>query len=227
MFDAIIPLRSGSKGIKDKNLIKFQGELLVNFTLKKILKIKEIRKIFILTDSIAYKKKILKHKKIDLSYIRPNKLSKDNSKINDLIYNFIKWSEGKFDINRVLFFQVTNPLISLNEINKSVSFIKKKKIESLIHVSEMLEPPYECVNKLGKNWKLLSKKQITNRQNFKKFFFITGSMYFFTKKFFLKYKKMYNSKSYAYEVDKINFVDINTSFDYEIAKLLYKKKYRN
>ena len=74
---------------------------------------------------------------------------------------------------------------------------------------------------------MLSKKQITNRQNFKKFFFITGSMYFFTKKFFLKYKKMYNSKSYAYEVDKINFVDINTSFDYEIAKLLYKKKYRN
>ena len=73
MFDAIIPLRSGSKGIKDKNLIKFKGELLVNFTVKKLLKINHIRRIFILTDSTSYKKKIIKNKKIDLSYNRPKK----------------------------------------------------------------------------------------------------------------------------------------------------------
>ena len=227
MFDAIIPLRSGSKGIKNKNLIKFQGDLLVNFTIKKLLKIKDIKTIFVLTDSNLYKKKIIKHKKIDLSYKRPKSLSKDNSSINHVVLDFLKKTKNSLKLDKLLFFHVTTPLISIKEIKKSINFIKKKKITSLIHVSEMIEAPYECINRKGLNWKLLTKKYVTNRQNFKKFYFITGSMYYFTKKFFLKNKRAYTEKSYAYEVDKINFIDINTMFDYENANLLYKKRIRN
>ena len=227
MFDVIIPLRAGSKSIRHKNLVKFQGETLTNFTIKKLLKINKIKRIFILTDSTNYKKKIIKNKKVNLSYHRPKKLSKNNSDINKLIYHFIKWSENKFRINKILLFQVTNPLISVSEIIKSINFINKKKLNSLFHVSEMIEPPYECINKVGKNWKLLSRKLLTNRQNFKKYYFITGSMYYFSKDFFIKNRKTFTGNTYAYEVDKINFVDINTKFDYENAKLLFKKKYRN
>ena len=96
-----------------------------------------------------------------------------------------------------------------------------------MHVSEMLEPPNECINKVGKNWKFLVGNHVTNRQNFKKFYFITGSMYYFTKKFFLINKKTYTPKSYAYKVDQINFVDIDTKFDLEIAKRLKNMKLRN
>ena len=49
----------------------------------------------------------------------------------------------------------------------------------------------------------------------------------FYKKVFLKYKKFYNKKSYAYKIDKINFVDIDTMFDFEIAKKLTNLKIRN
>ncbi len=227
MFDVVIPLRSGSKGIKNKNIKNFNGENLANFTIKKLINIKHIRNIFILTDSEFYKKKIIKNKKVKLDYPRPNKLSKDNSSINDVVIDFLKWSKNKYDIKKVLFFHVTCPLISIKEIKKTINFIKRKKVNSLVHVSEVMEHPYECIDKLGTNWKFVKENLVANRQNYKKYFFITGSMYYFTRKFLLKNKRMYNKSSFAYEVDKINFVDINTQLDFEIAKALLKFRIRN
>ncbi len=57
MFDIIIPLRSGSKGITNKNIKNFNKDILVNYLIKKIINLKDINRIFILTDSIKYKKK--------------------------------------------------------------------------------------------------------------------------------------------------------------------------
>ena len=64
-FSVIIPLRSNSKGLKNKNMLNFSNNTnLTNFTLKKLIPIKEINKIYILTDSNSYKKKIIENKKI-------------------------------------------------------------------------------------------------------------------------------------------------------------------
>ncbi len=228
MFDVIIPLRSGSKGLHNKNIQKFNKEILVNHLLKKIIKLKDIRYIFILTDSEIYKKKIIKNYKINKEYIRPKKYSNDNSKIYDLIRDFFKWSSQRsYKLKNILLLQVTSPLLLQNEIINTINFIKNKKINSLFHVSEMIEHPYECITISKKGWKYLKKSKKVNRQNFKKFYFITGSLYFFTKNFFLKYKKFYNEKSLPYKIDKINFIDIDTKFDLEIAKKLFNLKIRN
>ena len=144
-----------------------------------------------------------------------------------MVIDFLKWSKNKYDIKKVLFFHVTCPLISIKEIKKTINFIKRKKVNSLVHVSEVMEHPYECIDKLGTNWKFVKENLVANRQNYKKYFFITGSMYYFTRKFLLKNKRMYNKSSFAYEVDKINFVDINTQLDFEIAKALLKFRIRN
>ena len=228
MFDVVIPIRSGSKEIKNKNIKKFNRDNLTNLLLKKIINLKDINRIFILTDSTDYKKKIIKHKKINTEYIRLKKHSADNSIIYDLVNHFLKWLNiKKYKTEKILLLQVTSPLLHKNEISKTISFIKQKKINSLFHVSEMIEHPYECIKGFKKKWSPIIKNNKVNRQNFDSFYFITGSLWFFTKKFFLRYKKFYNKKSYAYKIDKINFVDIDTMFDFEIAKKLTNLKIRN
>ncbi len=225
-FNIIIPIRSKSKGIKNKNIVNFQKNInLTNFTLKKLIGIKQIKKIYVLTDSNFYKKKIIHHNKIDKSYIRKNKHSLSNSKIQDLVKDFLK--ENPI-IDNLALIQVTSPLLNRKEIIKTFNFIKKKKIKSLIHVSEILENPHETIRGSKNKWSFLIKKRITNRQNYENdYFFITGSMYFFTKNFFKKYKSIYNNKSYAYRVDKINFVDIDDPFTLELSRKLIDMKIRN
>ena len=42
VFDVIIPIRSKSRGLKNKNILPFSGKtILVNYTIKKLLNIKE------------------------------------------------------------------------------------------------------------------------------------------------------------------------------------------
>ena len=60
MFEAIISLRSKSRDLKVKNILLYKKRVnLVNFTIKKLIDIKKIEKIYVSTDSEFYKK--LKH----------------------------------------------------------------------------------------------------------------------------------------------------------------------
>ena len=121
MFEAIIPLRSKSRGLKNKNILLFKKRVnLVNFTLKKIVNFREISKIFILTDSELYKKKIIKHRKIDFNYKRKRKLSTSNSRVDDLVHDFLSSYNKNKKNNKFLLFQVTSPVLRKNEILKRV-----------------------------------------------------------------------------------------------------------
>ena len=110
-FDVIIPLRSKSEGLKNKNILKFSNnDNLTNYTIKKIINFKLINKIYILTDS-KYKKKILSHNKIDKSFIRKKNILIEIQKIQDLVLDFLKSFNHNCPTNLVLL-QVTSPLLS-------------------------------------------------------------------------------------------------------------------
>jgi N-acylneuraminate cytidylyltransferase len=228
-FNILIPLRSKSEGLRNKNILKYNNNInLANHTIKKLLKIPDVNKIFILTDSNFYKKKIINNKKVDKTYIRPKNLSTSNSKIQSLVHHFLISHLIDSEMSNFAIMQVTSPMLSINEIKQTFKFIIKKKTDSLMHVSEALESPNETIVGDKKKWNFLVKKRVTNRQNYKKkYFFITGSMFYFTKKYFLKFKEIYNKKTFAYKVDKINFIDIDDPFTFEISKRLIDMKVRN
>lgn len=230
IFDVIIPIRSRSKELKNKNILPFLGKtILVNYTIKKLLNLKEIRRIYVLTDSEKYKNKLIKNRKVDSNYLRKKEHSEEGSSINDLINDFILHYYPYENNQNLLLLQATSPTLSINEINNTLKFIKKNNLKSLMHVCNVIESPYEIIEKKKeKKWKFLIKKRIINRQNYNRVFqYITGSLFFFDMNFFKKYKKIYNLKTTLYVVDKINFIDIDNKLTFEIAKKIVNLKVRN
>ena len=89
---AIIPCRSGSKKIKNKNLIKIQNRYLIGYSVLFAKECGFFDKIIVSTDSIKYKKIAVKYG-ADVPFLRSKKLSGDKVKDYPVIKNCLKISE--------------------------------------------------------------------------------------------------------------------------------------
>ena len=131
-----IPARGGSKGIKNKNLVRIKNKPLIKFTIVIAKKLKGYD-IFISSDS----KKIINYCKslgVKVEYIRPRKISKSTSSIFETILDAIRWLEKKgLFYENILVLQPTNPLRSLKEIKKIINIYKKKKLVSLASITKI------------------------------------------------------------------------------------------
>ena len=123
---SIIPARSGSKGIKNKNMFNFLGKPLIKYTIDFSKKLPNVT-TFVSTDSV----KILKYAKkngIKFDYLRPKNISKSNSNISDAILDALKWFYKRNIIfDYFLLLQPTSPIRSFDEIKKIINLSKEKK----------------------------------------------------------------------------------------------------
>ena len=83
MFKAIalIPARSGSKRVKDKNILKINGHPLLAYTISLALKSKIFDRVICVTDSQQYKKIAQKYG-AEVPKLRPKKFSNDDKMVS-------------------------------------------------------------------------------------------------------------------------------------------------
>lgn len=136
---AIIPARSNSKGIKNKNLKKIIGnKTLVEHAYEIAKKSKIFNKIIISTDSIVYKN-YLKKEDIQIDFLRPKKLSKDF--VSDLavikyeLKRYEKFYKTNFDY--VCLLQPTSPLRKISHLKKCLNLLTKRKLDAVWTVSQI------------------------------------------------------------------------------------------
>ena len=119
---ALIPARSGSKGLKNKNILKLKDIPLIAWTIKSALKSKKIDKIIVDSDS----EKILNiSKKFNVNCFihRPKKLALDKTPISDVIIHALLKYKDEYDF--FLLLQPTSPFRSSKQIDKFINYFLK------------------------------------------------------------------------------------------------------
>ena len=117
---AIIPARSGSKGIKNKNIKIFCKKPLLYWIGKAEKQSRLIDKIIVTTDSLKIKRICQKYN-LEVPFLRPKKISKDNSKSVELIFhaiNFFNKRNQFFDY--VVLLEPTSPFTTAKDIDNAI-----------------------------------------------------------------------------------------------------------
>ena len=223
-FIAVITARKGSKGIKNKNILKINNLTLVEYTFREVKKSKLKNHSFILSDSIRIKN-LAKKYSVKTNYERPASVSKDNTSTIDTLKHFSDWYLKNDNYDAMVLLQPTSPLRNNVDINESIKLFKQKKFESLFSISSHLEHPYDAIDVKKNKLKFVFKKRkkFFRRQDFNvNSFFHNGAIFIISKKLILK-KKMYNENNHGfYIMPKMRSFDIDEHEDIKIIKKLLR-----
>mgnify|MGYP001172037966 FL=1 len=223
----IIPARSGSKGILNKNIVNLNNKPLIYWTIKEALKSK-INKLIVSTDSQKYKKISLSYG-AEVPFIRPKALSKDTSKTIDLVIHAINfYKKKKIYFDYVMLLQPTCPFRTTKDINHSINLLRKKNSYKSVISLQKVESFHPARMKFIKNDTIDDKFftrnfKDTNRQKLKKIFIRSGLIYLAKTKYILSKKTLEPKKSFPYITDSLRSTNIDTKTDLLLAKILAKR----
>ena len=223
IFLAVIPARSNSKSVKNKNMFRINKQPLIQYTFKELKK-SFVKNKYLLSDNKKIKKLAEKYK-VSTEYFRPKKVSKSNTSLSETLFHFHKWTElKKIKYDYMIVLQPTSPLRNYKDINQAVKIVKRKKYKSLFSVSESIEHPYETIKiKSGKKWQyfLPKSQKYYRRQDFDfKSYFINGAIYIIHKELIMK-KKVYDKKKHGlFFMPKNRSIDINDLSEIKLAESL-------
>ena len=219
---ALICARGNSRGVKNKNLLKFKNTTLLGNAIKQASRSRYVKRVFVSTDSEKIAKEAIKNK-AEVPFIRPSKLAKDKSPEIETWRHAVKFLNKKNNINFIASIPTTSPLRKVSDIDICIKHAIKKNLDVVFSVTESAKNPYFNIVKL-KNKKLSlvcsSKKNISRRQDAPQCYDLTTVCYVFKPEYIMKNKNLFSGKTGFVVIPKHRATDIDDKTDYKIAKFL-------
>ena len=221
---AVVFAREKSKGLKNKNLLKFNNISLVELAIKQAKSIKLINEVYISSDSKKIIKNAVKQKAI-VPFIRPKKLASDKSAEILSWKHFINYLKKKrIKADYIVSIPPTAPLRSSSDIKNCIKLAIKKKYDVVLTITKSSKNPFfNMLMKKNNKFKLMiNKNTFFRRQDAPTFFDITTVCYVFKPDFIENNNNLFSGKLGFVNVPKERAIDIDDKVDFKIASLLSK-----
>jgi len=232
---SFVPIRSGSKGIKDKNIKKINHRPLVYWVLSALQQSK-VNKIIVAIDSEEYKLIIKKFQfnKI-IFYDREHKNAQDNSTTEDAILEYLgKGYENNEDV--FILVQATNPLLNYKDVNKMIDEYEKGSYNSMLSVADLnhrflwtesFSHKYQKSRAIPLNYDFKSRPLRQEKRFYKNNIYMeNGAMYINTISNIIKSKNRLTDPVGLFIMDYYTHFEIDVKTDFRIVELLLKEKFK-
>ncbi|WP_373235739.1 acylneuraminate cytidylyltransferase family protein [Cohaesibacter celericrescens] len=141
---AIIPARSGSKRIVNKNIKLFSDDALICWSLRFAQAISDFSNIIVSTDSDTIAS-VAKTEGVDVPWLRPATLSGDTATSIDVVLHAleVEEKEGRH-YDYVALLQPTSPIRHKSRWIEALAMIEQSHLDAVIGVSPARHHPYHC-----------------------------------------------------------------------------------
>ena len=221
---AFIFARGGSKGIKNKNIAKFNGKPLITHTIESALHSKLFKDIVVSTDDV----KISEISKSSGALVlpRPIELATDDSN------EFLSWKHAVNSYNKTfdnfISLPCTSPLRNFITINNMINIYKRTQCDLLLGVTQSNHIPNFNMVKLNEQGKVCeyetSANKIFRRQDALNCYNITTYAYITSPEYIINADDLMGGNIYGHILSKQESIDIDDIFDFKFAEYLYTNK---
>lgn len=221
---AVIPARSGSKGLPDKNIKELNGKPLMVYSIEAAINSSLFKTVMVSTDSEVYAE-IARDYGAEVPFLRSAETSSDSATSWDTVLEVLDGYENigcTFDTFCLL--QPTSPLRMSEDIVAAYDIFTSRNAFSIVSMTE-LEHPLSWCGTLGENDSLdgfIEKGKEKQRQVQEKHYRPNGAIYIASIPEFRKESFLYRKGSFAYVMPKERSVDIDTEFDFRFAEFLMR-----
>ena len=220
---AIIPARSGSKGLPNKNILMLGNKPLIAYTIEAALKSNEFERVIVSTDSLEYK--YIAEKFGAKVFMRSEELSNDKASSFVVIEDVLNKIETSVDYFVLL--QVTSPFRNENHIKESIEIFENgiSEYDFLVSMqksdksSSLIKPIYDSgtLEEYNIDYSNYSRQKYDE-------YHPNGAIFIGKVKEYLEQKHFFGKRAKAYFMNKEDSIDIDDSLDFEIAITILNKK---
>lgn len=216
----IIPARSGSKRIPNKNIRTIHGKPLICWTIREALRSKYLTDVILSTDSLEIAQVGVEFG-CNVPFIRPSSLSGDGVSSIDVVLHAIDCLR---DYEFVMLLQPTSPLRTASDIDAVVASAFESQFDSVVSVTD-LRKPWNFVIEVKDDIveRAVIPRDSESCSNAAKML-LNGAIYFSSVEYIRKYGRLYGNGSGTYRMPEARSIDIDDDFDWNMAEFFLRNR---
>ena len=228
---AIIPARSGSKGLPGKNIIKIAGEPLIYWTINTAKKSSLITDCIISTDDNEIKK-VAERAGGRVPFSRPNELAGDTASSVDVALHCIEYFEKQnIFFDNIVLLEPTSPLRKSDDIDNALKLFYNNyaNTDGIVSLGKIhLENP-SVVKYVENNliWPVSlngATDKITRRQDYPDFYFPYGVLYIIKTTILKEKRSFYTNRIMPYYIERWQNYELDDIYDFYSIEAIMKNK---